>query len=201
MNDEEIYKKIEEIYNSEKGKGFIIHLLRSFFPVHKSTYLWDVPKNDEIKCCITGERLQTREMCMKIIMSDEMKNAVIDSLKNLTFEYPKKLKDKFYPIAITCEGSDKYLSTQAFKQLLNFYQTQLVMGDKKIEWVADNERAKEFVKKGKNENIIQTKKEERAVHRVVEHSKMKLGDLKALKDLKKRMDDEENERKRNSGKK
>lgn len=192
---EQIYKKIEEIYNSEKGKNFIIHLLRSFFPVHKSTYLWDTPKDGVIKCCITGEKLSSKQMCMEMIMSDEMKDAFIDNLKmsliNDKYEYPKELKDKIYPLAMTCEGSDKYLSESALKQLLVFYQNSILMGDKRIEWIANNERAKEVVKKGKDENIIQTKKEEKAVHKVIEHTKATFGDLQVLQDLKKKLENEE----------
>ena len=203
MNNEQIYKKIEEIYNSEKGKGFIIHLLRSFFPIHKSHFLWDSPKSGEIKCCITGEKLSSKQEITELVMSDEMRKAFIDNLKNSfldnKYEYPKELKDKIHPHAINCEGSDKYLSESTFKQLLNFYQTRLLIGDKKIEWMSNNERAKEYVKEAKDDKIIQTKKEERAVHKVVEHTKMTFGDLKVLQDLKKKME-KEDERKRNSEK-
>jgi len=195
--DDLIYKKIEQKYNSEKSQGFIIHLLRSFFPIYKSQYLWDTPEFGEIKCCITGEKLSSKQELMELMMSDEMKNVFIDNLKNLVFvdkyEYPKELKDKFHSLAITCGGSDKYLSPSAFQQLLNFYQTCLLVGDKKIMWVSNNERAKEYVKDAKNNKIIQTKKEENVVHKVVEHTKMTFGDLQVLKDLKKRMEEEERE--------
>ncbi len=195
MTEEQIYKKIEEIYHSEKGKNFIIHLLRSFFPIYKSTYLCDTPKNGEIKCCITGEKLSSKQMGMEIMMSDEMKDVFIDRLKAAAneeeYEFPKEIKDKIYPLAISCERSDKYLSKEAFQELLNFYQNTILMGDKKIEWISNNERAKEVVQKGKDENIIQTKKEEKAVHKVIEHTKATFGDIQALQDLKKKLENEE----------
>ena len=57
MTDKEIYSKIEEIYNSQKGKGFITHLLRNFFPADKAQFAWDKPEKKRMICCITGDKL------------------------------------------------------------------------------------------------------------------------------------------------
>lgn len=66
MAEQEIYQKISDLYNSDKSKNFITHLLRAFFPVHKSDYLWDEPKQ-EIKCCITGVPLTSKQGAFNVM--------------------------------------------------------------------------------------------------------------------------------------
>lgn len=61
-NQNEIVLKIEEIYQSknkegkETGKGFITHLLRSYFPMGKAQRVMDIPEKP-MKCAITGQKL------------------------------------------------------------------------------------------------------------------------------------------------
>jgi len=201
MTDQEIYKKIEEIYNSEKGKGFITHLLRSFFPFDRSEYAWSREEGKTYKCCITGVKLGTKDDMWKTLNSEEGQKAYMEDVKGYmkaianqeeTYEHTEEfraLKDKIKPLAVVSEKSNKCLSEEAYQQLHNFYINEMLIGNKHINWIAKNERTKEMIGHAKKDGFVKTKREERAVHRKVENpATMKLGDLKALQDIKKRME-------------
>jgi len=200
MTDQQIYKKIEDIYNSEKGKGFITHLLRSFFPVGKGDYAWSREDGKVYKCCITGAKLGTKDDVWKALQSDEGKAAWINDFKAMSkamvegkTEYTHSeeflaLRDKVKPLAVVSEKSTKCLSKEAYQQLHNFYMNELFRDNKHINWIANNERAKETVTFAKKDGFVKNKREERAVHRKMEHSGMKLGDIQALQDIRDRME-------------
>lgn len=200
MTEQEIYLKIEVTYNSEKGKGFITHLLRSFFPVDKAYMAFFNEEKREYKCCITGAELGTKEDMFNVVHTEEgqatyMKDFMgyMKAMANQDETYTHsdefmELKKQIKPVAIVCEKSDKCLSVEAFRALQNFYFTEMLKGNKHINWVANNEQAKEFVKHGKKNGYIKNKKEEKAVHKATEHSGLTLGDLDALKELKARME-------------
>lgn len=200
MTDQEIYKKIESIYNSEKGKGFITHLLRSFFPVGKAEFAWSREEGKVYKCCITGEKLGTKDDTWKVLQSEEGKEAWMNDFKAMSTalaegktEYTHSeeflaLRDNIKPLAVVAEKSTKCLSKEAYQQLSNFYVNELFRDNKHVNWVANNERAKETVKFAKKDGLVKNKREERAVHRKMENSGMKLGDLEALQEIRKRME-------------
>ena len=199
MTEQEIYKKIEDTYNSEKGKGFITHLLRSFFPAGKGNYAFFKEEGMVYKCCITGAKLGTKEDIFatlhseegqKVYMNDFMSNmkAVASGATEYTHsEEFLALRDQVKPLAVVAEKSNKCLSQEAYQQLQNFYVNELFKDNKHINWIANNERAKETIKFAKKDGLVKTKREERAVHKKIEHSGMKLGDLKALQDIRNRM--------------
>ena len=199
MTDQEIYNKIEETYNSENGKNFITHLLRSFIPVNRSSKLMDNEKNLKLVDCITGEELCTVNEHFALLMSKEGVDAMMENLKvsaramvdEKEFEEPesvKQLRDKVKPLAITCEKSDKVITQETLEQLFNFYASEMLKGNSHINWVANNERGKELVKSGRKSGYINNNREEKVVKKVVEHAKMSLGDMDVLKQLKAKME-------------
>lgn len=203
MTEQEIYKKIEDIYNSEKGKGFITHLLRSFFPAGKGNYALFNEEEKKYVCCITGEKLGTKEDIFATIQSEEGQKIYMDDFKGMakavgsgeewkhTDEF-LELKKQINPLAVVAENSTKCLSVEAYQQLQNFYMSEMLKDNKHINWIANNERAKETINFAKKDGLVKTKREERAVHRKLEHSTTKLGDLKALQDIRDRIEKNEN---------
>jgi hypothetical protein len=205
MTEQEIYKKIEDIYNSDKGKGFITHLLRSFFPVGKGNYAFFNEEDKKYVCCITGVKLGTKEDIFATLQSKEGQKVYMDDFFGMTKamvngdkEYTHSeeflaLREKVNPLAVVAEKSTKCLSVEAYQQLQNFYVNELFRDNKHIIWISNNERAKETIKFAKRDGLVKTKREERAVHRKLEHSTTKLGDLKALQEIRNRI--EKNEKK------
>jgi hypothetical protein len=207
MTQEQISNKIRDIYNSEKGKGFITHLLRSFFPINKAQYLMFDLEDDKgnpapMKCCITGEQVYSKGSKLNIVLQNHehtFKNFIDRTIKAVNEErqidpvaeaVTNEVKEKLnsMPLAVTSEQSDKLISDEAFQALQNFYFSEMLRGNKHVNWIANNEKAKWISDSAKRDGIISTKKEEKVIHKAVEHSKMSLGDLDVLKDLKKKFE-------------
>jgi len=75
MTQEQLTQKIRDIYSSEKGRGFITHLLRAFFPINKVQYVMFDHENDNgkpktMKCCITGEQMYSKGSKLQILSAE-----------------------------------------------------------------------------------------------------------------------------------
>lgn len=158
IKDEEIYKKIEEIYNTEKGKPFIIHLVRSFLPINRSTFMLSNSKNKKMKCAVMGTPLASKDELIKFNIEnrDEIFKNMSDRLLGKTTEnvVVDNFKGKLF--AIECENSDKVVCLQVVQQLYNFTCTELLKGNKNIEFVLKDEQRKELAKySSKEESFIE----------------------------------------------
>lgn len=198
MTDEQIYQKLEKTYESEGGKKFISHLLRSFFPVHKSEFIWE-KKAKPIRCCITGDQLISKDEAFQA-MVDTTSEEFMEYLKasfdpeKAPVEHPVKKKLGKKILGIECKDSDKYLCKQAFDQLYNFYASKLLSGDGHMSWLAKNMMAEAGIKSLKKE-IGMTEKEEKVVKKTVNQpKKMTLGDLGVLQELKDKLQKQEKEK-------
>lgn len=203
MNDQEIYKKIEDTYNSEKGKNFITHLLRSFIPINRSSKLMDDTRKLKLVDCITGEKLCDVNQHFGIMMDGGGIEAMMDNLKASAkatvdgkeeYDAPesvKKLRSKLKPLAITSAKSDKLMTQETLEQLFNFYATEMLKGNGHINWIANNERGKDMVNAGKKSGYIKNDHEAKVVKKATERAKMSLGDMSVLQELKQRMEDDD----------
>jgi|JI10StandDraft_1071094.scaffolds.fasta_scaffold42162_4 hypothetical protein len=156
--DEEIYKKIEEIYNTEKGKPFIIHLVRSFLPINRSTFMLSNSKNKKMKCAVMGTPLVSKDELFKFNVEnvDEIFKNISDRLLGKTTQniVVDNFKGKLF--AIECEKSDKVVCLQVVQQLYNFTCTELLKGNKNIEFVLKDEQRKELAKySSKEESFVE----------------------------------------------
>lgn len=225
MTEEEIYTKIKTMYEDEKSKNFIIHLLRSFFPINKSEYLWEMPEGiTELKCCITGVSLTHKNELFQFAIGNgqddpnSMPNHMLNKMKweienadcfddegkkkeGVDFktpppENPLVKKLNGKVLGIGCKDSNKYMCKDAYEALLQFYQNQILIGDPKINWIIKNERAKAGITYMKEKGIITNQEEEKAViKRVNKPNKVTLGDLGILQSLKTKMEIEEQNKK------
>lgn len=201
MTDQEIIKKIEEIYSTENGKKFITHLLRSFFPIHKSEYLWSDPEDGrELVCCITGQKLMSKDTALKKALETSGENfklfteAVLETADennegNKAKEF-QEFKEKQFDgcvLAVTTKESDKFLSPQAQQQLFNFYAEKILRNDGHMNWIGKSMRKNEFVKSAKEKGISLTEKENSTLNKAVNkpHS-VNLEDNEVLKNLQKK---------------
>lgn len=206
--EEEIYKKIEQIYGQEKGKNFITHLIRSFLPINRSKFMFELNKDKKMICAITGSRLICRAEVMKFQLDNFdaiLKNFSEKILEVIVTKNPltENFKGKF--VAIECEGSNRLLTLTAVEQLFNFSVTELLKGNKHIEFVLSDEQKKEMAKIDseplKIDFLTKYKKAEKKEQKPLE-SKPKFekpkekevfstfGDLAALQDLKKKLEEE-----------
>lgn len=201
---EEIYQKIEEIYKTESGKKFITHLIRSFFPMDKATYIWDKKDNKPIYCCISGIELTSKgeafqaiqdttpeefaEFLKKafVISTDENK---VEESEPIVHPLRKRLGDKI--LGIESAESDKYICKEVHQQLYNFYANNLLHGDSHMNWLGKRMMADRVVTNLKAENKI-TPEEEKVVNKNINKPhKVTLGDLGVLQQLKEKLEKEE----------
>lgn len=205
MTTDQVYQKIQEIYNSEKGKNFIAHLLRSFFPVDRAKiviFKSEEAKYQSMKCCITGEEIFAKEELLQLAFSSGttiLKDIRQNFKESLGEEFTpdpevtamrKKLDDTKMHIAVESEKSDKLMSNIAFQSLHQFLINELLRDNRHIDWVIKQERGKQFVEFGKKNGHIQNPAEERVVTKVAIGAKMSLGDIDVLKQLKEKMEKE-----------
>jgi hypothetical protein len=200
----DIYNKIETLYSEQKSKGFITHLLRSFFPLGKATEVYTRPKGKVMKCCITGVVLSSKEEKIESTLShnDLIVKHSIERIKNVlspeeftpSDEFLKAVEDvKSMRVAVSSPDSDKLISEEAYKELYNFFVNQILRGEKTITWVANNQRAKETIAQVENQGTTFTSKERKVAQKIVETQGntrgMSLGDLDVLKSLRDKFKD------------
>lgn len=206
MTDQEVYSKIEEIYNSEKGKNFITHLINSFFPADKAEFMWFDPEdNRKMECCITGTPLMSKGEAFEKATSDmetdlKMFTAAVletvddpnsgEKAKALAEHRKKKFEGKI--LGLHSKESSKFLCEQAWQQLYNFYATELIKGNGHMAWVGKNMRKKAFIEHRKSSGKPLEKKEEQVLNKVVNKpAKVNMDDRGVLKALKEKLDSEE----------
>lgn len=153
-SEEEIYKKIEEIYNSEKGKNFITHLTRSFLPIDRSRFMFSKDSSKKMRCAITGTPLISRDEIMEFQLDNvnEILKNFSDRLMGTCTENIVVEKFKGKVIAIECDKSDKLLSLDAVKQLFNFVASELLKGNKHMNYLLKDERSKEMSTESQSES-------------------------------------------------
>lgn len=191
MSDEEVYKKIEEVYNDEKGKGFITHLIRSFLPINRSTFMLFKDEKKKMRCALTNTPLICKEELaqFQIENSEQILKNMTDRLLGRTTENIVYEKFKGKVLAVECEKSDKLLCLPVVQQLLNFASTEMLKGNRHIEHILKDERIKEgklIDTSSRKPNSHHQKQEERK--RVVIQATTSLGDFEALKNLKSKLD-------------
>ena len=170
LSKEEIITKIESIYGDEKGKNFISHLIRSFFPVHKAIYLLDNPKDhSKLVCCITGHQLFSKKTILDKESSDDVikKRLKLTTTKILGSEQEKedaqkKIQELNYELyqgkllAIYSEESDKYFCQPAFEAFHEWLTKKIINSDNHINWVLKSHQKNEAIKYAKSKNIPAT---------------------------------------------
>lgn len=110
-----------------------------------------------------------------------------NQINGIESENPIKTNLKGKVLAVTSKDSDKYLCKDAFEQLLNFYQTEILRGNKHLNWLAMNERTTEGINYLKEKKVIETKEEEKVVKKNIEKPhKINQTEVEMLEELQKK---------------
>lgn len=204
MELEAVVQKIEATYATDKGKGFITHLLRAFFPIDRASKLLVADGRKQI-CCITGQKVVTHNDYVQRMMpkADALLKETISKLKAEAAgeEYAgndalqKELDDiNALPVAVVSEKSDKMLSPIGFQALHTFYANGIVRGGE-LARVAKNEQAKAGIKQLEERGTKLSQAEKKVLHKVAENDMtsggLNLGEITALQELKKRFQADE----------
>lgn len=215
MEQKEILEKIEELFTNQKSSGFLTHLLHAYLPLDKVKAVTEKPKGKKpMRCAITGQKLISMDEIGKIMISqmDDWENfkkslmLSLDSDDKLTPKHPeakekitadqqKKLNGRV--LGYTGQETNTYLSEEAVKCLLMWVQDKILSGNGKINWIVKKINLNKVTKPLKESADKETKKLIKKAHKVINKpSKTTLGDLDALQELKKKLEEQEKNNKK-----
>jgi hypothetical protein len=144
MNKEEILKKLNSLYESEKSKKFVLHLVRAYTPqpvIHK------VSSDDgdkKMKCALTGIGLLSIDEILKLTIGDP--NFGIELVKDMVSEFKEPNKEKKIednPVVKRLNGklqgftgndTDTCLCWEAIEALYSFITNRVFAGDRNIDY-------------------------------------------------------------------
>tara|TARA_R110002050_G_scaffold34397_12_gene86902 strand:+ start:7725 stop:8309 length:585 start_codon:yes stop_codon:yes gene_type:complete len=193
MIKENIFKKLDELLSNEKSKGFLNHLIRSYFPEKKMDKVFMKPKG-KFKCAITNESLISVGDILDGIQSEEFKenffkhlHTMFDENSNVESPMAKLVGDR--SLAVQGSKTDTFLSINTYRALHEWIITKVLLGDKHVSWLLKNINKKEFYKRGEN---IQNVEVQNVINKHLKKSDASatyaLGDLPQLKALREKFD-------------
>jgi hypothetical protein len=210
MANEDILKKIEEIYVTKNkegkptGKNFITHLLRAYFPIGKAQKVLDTPKGKVMKCAITGQKLMAADEIFYALHNADGQ-FMKDMVKHMQFQInPENKSEIEHPLAkitngrllgLTGEKTDTYLCHEALQELFNWYATKILMGDKHVNWVIKDMQRQAVIQQVREK--LPDAEDQKKIDRVEQLSKkpkratMSLGDLHVLTELHEKLKQQE----------
>lgn len=143
--------KLEKIYGTEKGKNFVLHLVRAFLPINHWMKRLRFDKDEEAVCCITNQKLvgitdianahaKTFLPHCKVIAasSKSEKDKAIDELNELIKDIPAEVKN--HNFAYCSETSNKFLSVEGILALRQFVENMILRDDKEICFIINKKR-------------------------------------------------------------
>jgi hypothetical protein len=153
MTDNEIYNKIENMYDDEKSKKFIIHLIYSYCPVEKVEKVWHPVKG--MKCCITGQSLMSVDETLGLMHDDAYMQEYMENLKRSIAGEPMVNTallnyTKGRILGFTGKDTKTFMCEQSVQQFYNFISTRMIKGDRTINGIIKRqiiERGKELDEK------------------------------------------------------
>jgi hypothetical protein len=202
-SSKKIHEKLEKMYKDNNSKNFVLHLIRSYLPIDKTSKVFMKPENiKKFKCSLTGSKLISIDEIFTIMKSEEYNDNFIQDLK-----YNTGLQERpadYQPILLKLsngrimgfQGQDTttYLCQEAVQCLFDWVTNKLLMGDGKINWTIRQMKADAFISNfnGPKFEDPETKKQVDRIKKVVKNpkkAKTTLGDLDVLKALKAKLEE------------
>lgn len=200
--------KIHLLYDETKSRGFVNHLIQAYLPVYKVTKVWTFEdKRPKHKCSIcNADLIDLNTVIDRMQKSEEFMGDFVKQLQNDVNGIKTPKEDHFMIkhvthgaiMAFTGEKTTTYLCQDCVKQLLEFVQTMILMGDNNINYQVNKmRRTAMFNTFTENPTLDEHEKETvKEIQKNVEKNKKHtatFGDLEVLQNLKKKM--EENDKK------
>jgi len=154
MDLKKIIKSLDETFQSENGKSFILHLIRAFLPINIKRVRLHVMDGD--KCCLTGILLKNNNELevQKIKIPDaervylpkdlddyEEDEDLVGKVEVLISKIPVWIPNPH--TVLYSDTSDKLMTIEAVLALNKFVKQEILKNNKDINYIAD----KKFKKK------------------------------------------------------
>ena len=135
MEDDAIFAKLEKL--CEEKPKFILHIVRSFFPICKVKRVENFAKQElrNRRCCISDQQLIDIHSIAKYLSKrdsvpyDMVYPALLDK-RMMIQQIEQDIKDLDKRVALIGEKTDKMLCLQAYNQLILFIKNKFEMHDK-----------------------------------------------------------------------
>jgi len=194
MVKDEINKKLDNIFENKKGRNFMNHLIRAYFPQSNVDKVFIKPK-DKFKCVITNENLISVNTILNDIKDESIKDELFKYLHNMfnsDVEVDSLINKLINGRNIGIQGSntDTFMSINTYIGFYDWVLAKFITGDKHISWLLKGVNKNDFM--GKAENL-----QDNEVQKVIKKKQRKedgnratfsLGDLTALQELKNKME-------------
>lgn len=192
--------KIEKLYEDPKAKGFVNHLIRAYLPIYKIEKVWDWKKGQKHSCNVCNQKLASVGELFEAVHKPEFMEAFSEKMKKMVNNEKLTREDNPYIKAIgkdkvmgfTGKKTDTCMCHRCCEDLLNMVQTNLLMGDKNINYqVNQMKRDQAFSEFEESPKLNNEEKEKvKDIKKRVDKDRKvtTFGDLQALQDLKKKME-------------
>lgn len=198
---QEMIKKLDELYSNDKSKNFVLHMVRAYLPLTKASKVFIKPeKLGKFKCAITGVKLISIDEIFQLMKGEEYQESLMDDLKynaGLALEGKELPEDYVNPLVKLANGrmigfqgeeTSTYLCQEAIYALFEWVSIKILNGDGKINWTVNkmkNSGLPNLKKKGVlDKPKTSVPKPKRAVNT--------LGDFGVLGQLKDKLTEQEN---------
>jgi len=199
---------IQKLYDDDKARGFVNHLLQSYLPVDKPLKIWEFQKGQKHSCNVCGQKLFSVGEYFEGVgeKQEEIQKDMGDFLKRTLVE-GESMKREDHPIikhvvgnkviGWTGEKTDTTLCLSCIKDLLDLAQNGILRGDKNIVWITKKmQRSRYFSQYYESDNINKSEKEAvKQIHKAAEKKQVTtFADLGVLQQLKEKMEKESKEK-------
>lgn len=139
MTKEKIHEILDKMNETPKSKSFLNHLIRAYFPIKNVQKVMEKPTK-KMRCVLTNDALFSLDEILTGIQSEEFKNTLMESLKNVF----KVDGDKINPfetiigdkkMGFTGKETTTFISFEAYQEFYNWIATKILSGDKHINWL------------------------------------------------------------------
>ena len=194
---------IKDLYEDPKSRNFINHLIKSYLPIHKTTKVFEFEDKNKHKCSICGHDLIDVETILQKMYSsedymkdslDEMRKVICDGEK-IEREDRAIIKHVTHGAVLAWRGekTTTYLCQDCIQELIIFFQSGVLSGDKNLIWLVNHMRRNEVFSNFRESPSLdpEEKNEVKSIEKRAEKKKCTLGDLEVLQNLKAKMEAEE----------
>ena len=200
---EQMKTKIEQLYDDPKAKGFVNHLIKAYLPTAKIQKVWDWKEGQKHTCNVCGQKLVSIGELFNATRSEGFMENFMENLKKEINGKPVKREDNPYLKVVgtdkvqgfTGEKTDTCMCHQCCQDLLNLVTNGMLCGDKNLNYqVNQMQRDRVFNHFAESPHLDKEDKEKvQEIKKRVDKTKVitTFGDLQALQDLKKKMEQNE----------
>ena len=198
MDKKTFNDRLDKMYDGEKSRQFVNHMLRSYFPVNKIKKVWEAPRG-VFKCGISGELLISGNQIMSKLSTPSSEGDYLEFIylvltdDNFFEKHPMESKLQGKEIAITGQKTTTIIGLKTYRDLYLWFIGKVLSGDNHIYGIAKGLKSPQIIQSLKN---IASTPEEIKIANSFDKPKREtsgtytLGDLGVLQQLKEKMNGE-----------